>query len=149
MNTRFLVSNQALRIRAFSLSIVLGHAGFVIAQNSADDSQTLPAITHVIANKNMFGLQFHGDNGKSYDIEYSENLKDWQVIMSGISGDVMFEDSNLDRLLKPSGYYRCVLNLARPFYFLPISKMGRLGGRRQIYLEVKPYGNWALPMLRA
>ncbi|MFT5189521.1 MAG: hypothetical protein ACI957_002551 [Verrucomicrobiales bacterium] len=69
-----------------------------------------PIITNVVSGPDSFGLSFTGDTGKTYDIEYSADLKAWSVIMSGLSGDINFEDADGARQGLAAGYYRAVEN---------------------------------------
>ncbi|MFT5189560.1 MAG: hypothetical protein ACI957_002590 [Verrucomicrobiales bacterium] len=71
-------------------------------------SVDVPNIGTVIAGPDSVGLAFTGLAGKTYDIEYSTDLVTWSVVMSDLSGDVSFEDTDAARLGLASGYYRGV-----------------------------------------
>ncbi|MFT4638667.1 MAG: hypothetical protein ACI8T1_001989 [Verrucomicrobiales bacterium] len=71
-------------------------------------SDDVPTIGTVIAGPSSLGLSFTGLAGKSYDIEYSTDLVNWSVIISDLSGEVNFEDSDAARRGVASGYYRGV-----------------------------------------
>jgi len=51
-------------------------------------SETVPVIGSVISGPNSTGISFTGLEGKTYDIQYSENLIDWTVVETGLSGEV-------------------------------------------------------------
>ncbi len=68
----------------------------------------VPIITDVMAAPGSFSFSFTGEAGKTYNIEYSMDLQDWMVIMSGLSGDIQFEDTDPVRLERPAGHYRGV-----------------------------------------
>jgi hypothetical protein len=70
----------------------------------------VPDIGTVVAGPTSVGLSFTGLEGKTYDIEYSTDLVTWSVVMTGLSGEVSFEDTDAARIGLPSGYYRGVQN---------------------------------------
>jgi hypothetical protein len=62
----------------------------------------------IISGPNGIGVSFTGETGKTYDIEYSEDLQTWQAVEVGLQGEINFEDTDVARIGKASGYYRGV-----------------------------------------
>ncbi len=67
-----------------------------------------PVITSVVRADGDFSLSFQGDDGKTYAIEYSEDLETWVPIETGLQGVIDFSDTDAARLGRGAGYYRGV-----------------------------------------
>lgn len=71
-------------------------------------SDDVPVIGTVISGPNSTGLSFTGLAGKTYDIQYSEDLIDWSIVAMDLSGEVNYEDTDAARQGRAAGYYRAV-----------------------------------------
>ncbi len=59
-------------------------------------------LTEVVWTAN--GLAFELPPGEAFDIDYSTDLENWEVIASGVTGS--FEETDAARMEAPEGYYR-------------------------------------------
>ncbi len=76
--------------------------------NGGGGDAELAVIGTVIAGPSSTGLSFTGLAGKTYDIEYSEDLTNWLVVATDLSGEVNYEDSDAARQALAVGFYRAV-----------------------------------------
>ena len=63
-------------------------------------------ITEVVKGGNGGPISFSFPEGTTYDVEYSTDLENWEVIASDVTG--MYEDSDAARNGAEEGYYRGV-----------------------------------------
>jgi|MDTC01.1.fsa_nt_gb hypothetical protein len=75
--------------------------------NGGGGESSAPPII-VLSGPGSIGLTFTGAAGKTYNIEYSEDLVNWAVVQADLSGDIQYEDTDVARLGKDVGYYRGV-----------------------------------------
>ncbi|HUF63903.1 MAG TPA: LamG domain-containing protein [Verrucomicrobiales bacterium] len=67
-----------------------------------------PVLRDVVWTGDSFRFGFTGNPGKTYDILWSLDLTGWSTIETGLTGEVVFTDSDAERLAAPSGYYRAL-----------------------------------------
>jgi hypothetical protein len=62
----------------------------------------------IISGPGAVGLSFTGEEGKTYNIQYSEDLINWQNIETGLQGEINYEDTDAGRVGGTDGYYRAI-----------------------------------------
>ena len=61
----------------------------------------------IISGPNAIGLSFNGEAGKTYAIQYSTDLQNWENIETGLQGEINYEDTSA-RVDAREGYYRAI-----------------------------------------
>ncbi len=62
----------------------------------------------IISGAGAVGLSLTGAEGKTYDVQYSTDLINWQNIESGLQGEINYEDTDAARVGGSDGYYRAI-----------------------------------------
>ena len=87
------------------MAFLFENPGQVIGVKTVPPAATVPILSDVSFSGDSFSLSVSGETPA--DIEYSENLENWEVIANSQTG--AFADSDADRAGKSSGYYRAKL----------------------------------------
>ncbi len=65
-------------------------------------------VINLVSGPDSIDVSFTGLDGETYDIEYSEDLEQWEVIETGLQGVINYMETDATRRGRPAGYYRGV-----------------------------------------
>ena len=82
-----------------------GREGQALRSNGGGDGEDLDSLEQVGLNANG-DFRFTLPDGVTADIEYSNDLINWETIASGVTGAL--EETDATRRAAPAGYYRAV-----------------------------------------